>query len=121
MNLNIYMLNNNASDYGIIILKSIASTGELISSSICSALEWKSDLSAYQSVSQGETNINGETTLNIEIGTKLYKFSCTKAGITAFSVPQIVQTSGTILPIIYSTSIVTPSNLFNNFYLKFSI
>jgi len=104
LNVNIYMINNTATDYGTITLKAITSTGALISSATCSALEWKPISSSFISVAQGNTNINGEVTLNIEIGTKLYKFSCTKSSVTAISDPQIIGTTGTTLPIILTTT-----------------
>ncbi|MDH4127273.1 MAG: LamG domain-containing protein [Spirochaetota bacterium] len=114
LNVNMYLLNSTSLNFGTITIKAIADTGELINGAVCSALEWKSSISAYESVVSGLTNINGETILNIELNIKNYKFSCTKEGITAISEPQIIQITGSVLPIILDTSVLIPSPFLEN-------
>lgn len=103
LELNIYMVPDNSSNLGNIIVKAITDVGGLIENAVCKALEWKPTQSAYISVAEGLTNINGETILNIELNVKNYKFSCTKDGITGISSPQIIQNTDTTLPVLISS------------------
>lgn len=115
LNINVYMLNATATDLGFVTLKTITDTGELISGAICSILEWKPDLSSYQAVSYGETNPNGEVSLQIELGSKIYKFSCYKDDQSSTTVSQVIKVDGTTIPIILQKITLTPLNFFENF------
>ena len=78
LNVDIYMLNSSQPDAGTITLVVKNSLSQFVEGTICSALEWKPAQSAFVSVAQGLTNVNGETIINIELGTKIYKFSLPK-------------------------------------------
>ena len=108
----IYMVKSNLTNYGTHTVKAITDTGLLVNAAICQALEWKPSLSAFVSVAQGTTDSTGETLLNVELGTKLYKFQCTKGTSTAYSSNKIISVSGTSTTIQLATTIVTPSNVF---------
>jgi hypothetical protein len=100
-----YLIKSNQSNLGTVTVKAIANTGQLIEGAICNALEWKPSLSAYVSVAQGQTNSIGETVLNIELSTKLYKFSCSKSGITSTTSSQILTSTEQIVPIVLQSTI----------------
>ena len=108
----IYMIKSNLTNYGTHTVKAITDTGLLVNNAVCKALEWKPTLSAFVSVAQGTTDSTGEVLLNVELGTKLYKFQCTKGTATAYSSNKIISTSGTSTTIQLATTIITPSNIF---------
>ena len=110
--LNLYLIATNLSNAGIVTVQLITDSGQRVNGAICSLLEWKPTQSAYVSVAQGETNINGEYVFNIEVGTKFYKISCTKAGETAVSNSQIFTSSGYTLPLQIGTAFTSPTSLF---------
>ncbi len=109
------MLKTNASDAGTVTVQVTASTGPFVQGAVCQALEWKPSQSAFISVAEGNTNTEGATILNIEIGTKLYKFTCTKSGITVTSPQNIVQVSGATIPLVLDIGADAPVLLLNNF------
>ena len=108
INVDIFLLNLSLPTVGLVEINVVADTGQLIQGAVCRALEWRPAESAFITVAQSLTDINGETLLNVEIGTKLYKFSCTKAGVTVTSNQQIIQVSGTIVAITMPTQFVIP-------------
>ena len=120
LNVNLYLLNNSQSDAGTITIKVLTNTGALVNEATCSVLEWKPSQNAFISIAQGQTNINGETVFNIEIGTKLYKFSCTKSGVTSISSQQIIQSTGGTLPIILTVSEEVFTSSFDGFSYTFT-
>lgn len=111
----IFMLKSNATDVGTVTVQVTASTGPFVQGAVCQALEWKPSQSAFISVAEGNTNTEGSTILNIEIGTKLYKFTCTKSGITVTSPQNIVQVSGATIPLVLDIGASAPVLLLNNF------
>ena len=111
----IFMLANNATDAGTATVVVTASTGQFVQGAICQALEWTPAQSAFISVAEGNTNTEGATILNIEIGTKLYKFTCTKDGNTVTSPQNIVQVSGATIPLVLDIGEAAPVLLLNNF------
>ncbi len=112
--LDIFMLNSSSPDAGTITLIVKNTLSQLVESAICSALEWRPAESAFVSVAQGLTNVNGETRLNIELNTKIYKFSCTKQTFTTVTNAQIIQLDGTTLDIILNDILLIPTTLFPN-------
>lgn len=115
LNKDLFLLQNNASDLGTVTVQVTASTGQFVQGAICSALEWTPSQSAFLSVAEGNTNTEGSTILNIEIGTKLYKFSCTKSGTTVTSPQQIIQVSGSLVPLVLPVGEEPPELLLKNF------
>ena len=115
LNIDIFMLNSSSPDAGSITLIVKNSLSQLISQATCSALEWRANESVFTSVAQGQTNVNGETILNIEVGTKIYKFSCTKGSFTTITNAQIIQVDLSSLTIILDDVFLVPSTLFPNF------
>ena len=98
--LDIYMINNSASNLGVITITVKEDTLQFVPGAIVKALEWKPDISAYVSVAEGLTNVNGEVTLNIELNTKLYKFSASKANTTMISPSFIISSTPASLTLI---------------------
>jgi hypothetical protein len=119
LNLNIYMVPLNLTNYGFVTVRTLTDISQLVSGAICQALEWKPALSSYVSVAQGETNVNGEVNLNIELGTKLYKFHCSRNGDEVSSTAQIISTSGTVVPLIIEETFTETQNAFGTF--KYSL
>lgn len=120
LTVNIFMLNSTSPDAGTINLIVKDSNSLFIQRALCSALEWRPAQSAFISVAQGITNINGQIILNIEIGTKIYKFSCTKSGVTVTTDQQIVQTDGSTLTIILTEGELLPSTFLPNIAFSFT-
>ncbi len=114
LNVNIFMLNSTSPDTGTIQIIVKNSLSQLVESAVCSALEWRPSQSAFITVAQGLTNVNGETLLNIELNTKIYKFSCTKDVFTTVTNAQIVQIDGSSLTIILNDILLVPTTLFPN-------
>lgn len=112
LQLDIYMLSSNQTNLGTHTVKAITDTGLLVNSAVCSALEWKPSLSAFVTVAQGLTDSTGETTLNVELGTKLYQFKCTKGSSSSTSGNKIIGSSGLTTTLQLATTIITPANLF---------
>lgn len=112
--IDIFMLNATATDAGTITIIVKNTLSQLVESAICSALEWRPAESAFVSVAQGLTNVNGETRLNIELNTKIYEFSCTKDTFTTVTNAQIVQIDGSELSIILNDIFLVPTTLFPN-------
>lgn len=111
----IFMLNSTAVDVGTVIVQVTASTGPFVQGALCQALEWSPSQSAFVSVAEGNTNTEGSTILNIEIGTKLYKFTCSKDGVSVISPQNIIQVSGAIVPLVLDIGEAAPVLLLNNF------
>ncbi len=114
LTVDIFMLNATATNAGTIQIIVKNSLSQLIESAICSALEWRPSESAFVSVAQGLTNVNGETLLNIELNTIIYEFSCTKDQFTTITNAQIVQVDLSSLTIILNDVILAPVPLFPN-------
>lgn len=115
LTVNLYLIATNSTDIGYVTVKAINFGDEaLINGAYCYALEWKPSQSAFITVASGKTNVNGETILNIELASKLYKFSCSKDGTTAYTDSQIIQSTGTIIPIIMGSSTISFVPEFNN-------
>ncbi len=114
INIDIFMLNSSSPDAGTITIVVKNTLSQLVESAICSALEWRPEESAFMSVAQGLTNVNGETILNIELNTKIYKFSCTKQTFTTVTNAQVIQVDESILNIILNDIILIPTTLFPN-------
>jgi len=112
LNIDVYLIKSNQSNLGIHTIKAITDTGLLVNEAICSALEWKPELSSFVTVAQGLTDSNGETNLNIELGVKLYKFKCIKGTVEAYSGNKVITSSGSITTILLATTIITPVNIF---------
>lgn len=107
INISIYLIALNSTDAGYVIINAMQFGDEArINGAYCYALEWKPIDSAFSSVATGKTNINGETILNIELTSKLYKFSCSKDSVTAYTDSQVILTTGTIIPIILGSSTI---------------
>ena len=113
LEVNIYMIRSNQTNYGTHTVKVITDTGLLINNAVCSVLEWKPALSAFISVAQGVTDSTGETLLNIELGTKLYKFECTKGTNSATSSNKIIASNGLTTALQLATTITTYQNIFD--------
>ncbi len=111
----IFMLNSTATDAGTVTVQVTASTGPFVQGAVCQALEWKPAQSAFVSVAEGNTNTEGSTILNIEIGTKLYKFTCSKDGVSVISPQNIVQVSGATIPLVLDIGAAAPVTLLSNF------
>lgn len=111
----IFMLKNNATDAGTVTVQVTASTGPFVQGAVCQALEWKPAQSAFVSVAEGNTNTEGSTILNIEIGTKLYKFTCSKDGVSVTSPQNIIQVSGATIPLVLDIGEAAPVTLLSNF------
>ena len=114
ININIYMLNSTAPEEGQINIIVKNSLSQFVESAVCSALEWRASESAFVSVAQGLSNVVGETLLNIQLNTKIYKFSCTKGEFTTITNAQIVQIDTSNLIIILNDVILEPTTLFPN-------
>jgi len=113
LNKEIYLLPSNSSEAGTINLQVETSGAEFVEGAICVAAEWDSDISGFRSVAEGLTNINGITTLNIELNIKSYKFTCSKSGVSSSTESQIIQSTETTIPIILDVSIgVRPDDTF---------
>ena len=110
----IYLLNSTATNIGYVTVQVTADTGQLIQDALCLVLEWKPFQSAYVSVAEGNTNTEGKTNLNILLNTNLYKFQCSKSGVSATTSSQIIQTTGTLIPIQLSTGTTTPTNIYGS-------
>lgn len=109
LTVNAYLLSLNNSNFGTINIRAVANTGELINGAICSALEWIPSQSSYITVAQGLTNTNGETILNIELGSKLYKFSCSKSGVVSTTNSQIISIDDSTLTVTMDINPTTPT------------
>jgi hypothetical protein len=115
LQVDIYMIKSNQSNLGTHTIRAITDIGQLVNAATCSALEWKPSLSAFVTVAQGETDSNGETVVNVELGTKLYKFYCYKGTASAYSSSnKIISTSGLSTTITLETTVLTPSNTFGD-------
>jgi len=100
LTVDIYLTNSTAT----ITIKVKDSLGFFVEGSIVKALEWKPVQSAYLSVAQCQTNVNGACDLNIELNDKLYKFSATKGTISTTTSSQIITQDGTTLTITLTDS-----------------
>lgn len=98
---NVYMLALNATTFGTTTVKTIATNGLFIKGATCSLLEWRAGDSAYSTVAQGITDVDGEVTFNIELGTKIYKALCVQGTL---SKEQLLGNGG----VISTTGLVTP-------------
>lgn len=116
LNIDIFMLNSSSPDAGQIEIIVKNSLSQFVESAICSALEWRPSESAFVSVAQGLTNVNGENLLNIELNTKIYQFSCTKQSFTTVTNAQIIQVDLSTLTIILNDVILVPTTLFPNLF-----
>jgi hypothetical protein len=114
LDVNIYMLDLNATDYGFINIVAVADTGQFVNNAVCKAMEWIPISSSFLTRSEGLTNTQGQTSLNIEIGTKSYKFRCTKDGYTTDSNAQIISSSGQTVTLVLSIGSITPEPQFEN-------
>ena len=99
VDIDMYMLATNATDAGTITVIVKNSLSEFIEEAVVSLLEWDPSTSSYKSVAQGQTNVNGQTVLNIEIGTKLYKFQAVKGTKVEVTNAEIIQTDGSSITI----------------------
>ncbi len=75
LNVNVYMLDTNSTDAGFITVEVFSDLQQFVDGAIVKALEWIPSTSSFETRAQGITNTNGQAILNIEIGTKTYKFS----------------------------------------------
>ena len=114
INVNIFMLNKTSANYGDIKLIVKNSLSQFVESAVCSALEWRPSESAFVTVAQGLSNVNGEILLNIQLNTKIYKFSCTKDTFTTITNAQIIQLDDSSLTIILDDLLLEPVSLFPN-------
>jgi hypothetical protein len=102
INVDVFLLNTNATDSGFVTIQVFSSTQQFVPGAVVKALEWNPSTSSFETVAQATTNTNGEAVLNIEIGTKTYKFSADDGtNFKTINEPngQIVQINGDILPI----------------------
>ena len=107
------MLDVNNSNAGMITLQVETDTAQFVESALCIASEWDSNISGYRDIAEGLTNVNGQTTLNIELNVKSYKFSCSKGGFVSTTNSQIIQSDNTLLPLVLVISTgVTPENVY---------
>lgn len=111
----LFLLNSSSSDAGTVTIQLTANTGQFVQGAICSALEWRPAESAFVSVAEGNTNTEGSTILNIEIGTKLYRFQCSKSGLSVTSPQQIIQSTGSLIPLVLNVDAPAPVLLLGNF------
>jgi len=114
INIDIFMLNSTSSESGQITIIVKNSLSQFVESAVCSALEWRPSESAFVSVAQGLSNVIGETMLNIQLDTIIYKFSCTKDTFTTITNAQIIQIDDSSLTIILNDVILVPTTLFPN-------
>ena len=114
INVDIFMLNTTQPEAGRINIIVKNSLSQFVESAVCSALEWRPSESAFVSVAQGLSNVIGETRLNIQLNTVIYKFSCTKDSFTTITNAQIIQIDDSSLTIILNDIILAPTPLFPN-------
>lgn len=100
LSVNIYMINKSSANAGIIRILARDEFTALVPGAICYANEWRSNLSSFVNVAQGLTNGNGETFLNIELNSKLYRFECQYEGVSG-SIPQEIITTNNETRTIY--------------------
>lgn len=113
LNKEIYLLQSNSTEIGTINIQVETTGAEFVEGAICIASEWDSSISGFRSVAEGLTNINGLTTLNLELNIKSYRFTCSKSGISSSTNSQIIQSSGTTIPVILDVSVgVRPEDTF---------
>lgn len=105
ISVDIFMLNESSPDFGSVIIKAQTAFEEIIQGAICKANEWNVNLSAYFPVSEGITNDQGTVILPIEIGTKIYEFSCSKDGVTVTNTRTIIQVDFTEVIVVLDTSV----------------
>lgn len=109
----VYLLKSNSSNLGMITLQVETDTAQFVESALCIASEWDSNLSGYRDIAEGLTNVNGQTSLNIELNVKSYKFTCSKSGFSSTTNSQIIQTDDTLLPLVLViTTGVRPDNVY---------
>ncbi len=114
INVDIFMLKTNSTEIGQITIIVKNSLSQFVESAVCSALEWRASESAFVSVAQGLSNVVGETMLNIQLNTVIYKFSCTKDTFTTITNAQIIQIDDSSLNIILNDVLLAPTTLFPN-------
>jgi len=96
------MVNATAINTGFVTIQVKDDISNFVESAIISLLEWKSTESAFVSVAECQTNVNGRCNLNIELNDKLYKFQAAKNGASTITNSQIIDTTGQTFTIVLS-------------------
>lgn len=113
----VFMLELNDTNFGTITMRATAGSGLFISGASCSLLEWKPTASAYESVAQGITDVDGTYKFAIELNTKIYKALCSYNGISKTDLlgnAGLITVTGEIQPIyIITDELILTSNLLN--------
>ena len=88
LDLNVYMLNSSNAGSINVIVKSNDAT--FVEGAVVKLLEYSAAQNGFFTASETTTNTNGDAFLNIELGTKLYKFQATKDGVTTITNQEII-------------------------------
>jgi hypothetical protein len=99
LGLDVYLLSLDALDFGFVNIILNAETGQFISNAVCEAQEWIPSQSAHLKRAEAKTDTQGKAVLNIEVGTKSYKFKCSKGDSSISSQSQIISESGSNIPL----------------------
>jgi len=125
--LKLYLLNLSESDAGTITIIVKDQLSQFVEGAIVKVLEWIPGDSAFSSVAEGTTNVEGEVLFNIQLETRVYKFQATKSSITTVTGQEIIQVNGdtrTIIlvdigletdPALEGFSFISNETLLNNF------
>ena len=108
----VFLLELNNTKFGTATVQVKSFPAELfISNAVCDLLQWRPSLSAYESVAQGVTDVNGEYTFNIQLDITLYKASCQSGGRSQEQVlgnGGIITTTGLTYPVVITTTETVP-------------
>lgn len=115
----IYMVKSNSTSLGTITLIVKDSRFTFLEGALCQALEWKPAQSAFISVAQATTNVNGECTLNIELEDKVYEFQVSKENyITELTASERIYASEETRTLILEDVIVTGKSFLERYDLS---
>jgi len=107
LNVDVYLLSSSSPNIGYVNIVAVADTGQFVNGAICYALEWIPSASAFETRASSQTNLQGSTQLNIEIGNKAYTFRCTKDGASADTGSAIITATGSTVTITLNTATST--------------
>lgn len=81
----IYLTNINESNAGVVIIEVLDNLGQPRSGILVQALQWNPSLSTFVKVSEGQTGLDGKSTLNVILEDKIYVFKAIDGDVTETS------------------------------------
>lgn len=90
INANMFLINSSLANLGSINIIVKSNDATFVEGAIVKLLEYDAGQDGFFTASETTSNANGDAFLNIELGTKLYKFQATKDGVTTITNQEII-------------------------------